>query len=284
MSGLAGVTKIETQEAAPNRYAMLGRLEFDHPLLKPFSDPRFADFTRIHFWKYRRIDLADCPTARVLARFDNSDPAWLEIPVGRGTLLVWTSGWQPADSDLALSSKFVPLLYGSLEYGGTLMEHPSQYFVGDAVPIGNQIPSGATNIRICRPDGSAALLGKDQQTFTQTDLPGVYSIADSTSDTNPQSAIRNPQFFAVNLPAAESRTDPMPVEDLEKLGIALKPAGAVASEVAQQTARHNSFTEMESQQKLWRWVLVVTLIVLLMETWLGGWLTRSSPAPEREPI
>ncbi len=142
LSGLAGVGKIELQEAQTSRYAMLGRLEFDHPLLKPFSDPRFGDFTRIHFWKYRQIDLAACPAARVLARFDNNDPAWFEIPVGRGTLLVWTSGWQPADSDLALSSKFVPLLYGTLEYGGTLTEHPSQYFVGDAVPIDSQMAAG----------------------------------------------------------------------------------------------------------------------------------------------
>ena len=43
------------------------------------------------------------------------------------------------------------------------------------------------------------------------------------------------------------------------------------------------FREMESQQKLWRWVLVATLMLLLIETWLGGWLTRSSPAAEREP-
>jgi len=288
LSGLAGVNQMESREAETSRYAMLGRLEFDHPLLRPFSDPRFGDFTRIHFWKYRRINIADCPGARVLAHFDNNDPAWFEIPVGRGTLLVWTSGWQPSDSDLALSSKFVPLLYGALEYGGTLTEHQSQYFVGDAVPTPHQTSSTATEVDIHKPDGSTVRLDKDQQTFTQTDLPGVYSISDfgfrisdSARDTNPQSAIRNPQFFAVNLPAAESRTDPMPVEDLEKLGVSLKPTAAVASEAARRAARHNSFTEMESQQKLWRWVLVVTLIILLMETWLGGWLTRSSPEPER---
>jgi hypothetical protein len=284
LSGLAGVGKIELQEAQTNRYAMLGRLEFDHPLLKPFSDPRFGDFTRIHFWKYRQIDLAACPAARVLARFDNNDPAWFEIPVGRGTLLVWTSGWQPADSDLALSSKFVPLLYGALEYGGTLTEHPSQYFVGDAVPIDSQMAAGGMDVQVRKPDGSSVLLAKGQQTFTHTDLPGIYSIANSARDTNPQSAIRNLQSFAINLPAAESRTDPMPVEDLEKLGVTLKPAALVASEAAQQAARHNSFTEMESQQKLWRWVLMVTLVVLLIEIGLGGWLTRSGPEPEREPI
>ncbi len=293
LSGLAGVSRIEAQEAETNRYAMLGRLEFEHPLLKPFSDPRFGDFTRIHFWKYRRVNVADCPGAGVLARFDNNDPAWFEVPVGRGTLLVWTSGWQPADSDLALSSKFVPLLYSTLEYGGTLTEHPSQYFVGDTVPIPNQVLSGATDVQIRKPDDSLARVDQDRQIFAETDLPGIYSLSDASVEANPQSAImsppaatggRNPQFFAVNLSAAESRTDPMPVEELEKLGVSLKPTGAVLSDAARRAARHHSFSEMESQQKLWRWVLVAVFILLLFETWLGGWLTRPSPLPEREPI
>jgi len=117
-------------------------------------------------------------------------------------------------------------------------------------------------------------MDKDQQVFAQTDLPGIYTMASSAGD----------RAFAINLPAAESRTDPLPVEELEKLGVSLKPTAAVASDAVQQATRHNSFTEMESQQKLWRWVLAATLMILLIETWLGGWLTRSSPAPEREPI
>ncbi len=284
LSGLVGISKIEAQEGETNRYAMLGRLEFDHPLLKPFSDPRFGDFTRIHFWKHRRVDLTDCPEARVLARFDNNDPAWFEVPVGRGTVLVWTSGWQPSDSDLALSSKFVPLLYGALEYGGVLATHPAQYFVGDPVPLPNQMPSEAMNIQIRKPDGATINLGRDQQIFAQTDLPGIYSISDPTGSANPQSAIRNPQSFAVNLPAAESRTEPMPIEDLEKLGVSLKPTTAAVSDATRLAARHNSFSEMESQQKVWRWVLAVMFLLLLIETWLGGWLTRAGPAAEREPI
>jgi hypothetical protein len=189
LSGLAGVNRIEAQEGETNRYAMLGRLEFDHPLLRPFSDPRFGDFTRIHFWKYRRVDLANSPEARVLARFDNNDPAWFEVPVGRGTLLVWTSGWQPSDSDLALSSKFVPLLYGALEYGGGLVTHSAQYFVGDPVPLPSQMWSGSADIQIRKPDGTTVSLARDQQVFVQTDLPGIYSISDPTGSANPQSAI-----------------------------------------------------------------------------------------------
>ena len=289
LSHLVGVERLESREANVGQYAMLDRIELEHPLLKPFSDPRFGDFTRIHFWRYRRIDAADCPGAKVLARFDSDDPAWLEVPMGRGSLLVWTSGWQPADSDLALSSKFVPLLYSALEYGGAFAGYQPQYFVGDPVPVPEQATAGSANVAIRRPDDSVVHLDAGRQTFTQTDLPGLYSVsdlesrvADSTRGTNPQSAIRNPQFFAVNLPAAESRTDPMPIEELERRGISLKSVPGIAPASGEREMQRSSFGEMESQQKLWRWIFVAILVMLLAEVWLGGWLTRPSPASREE--
>ena len=37
--------------------------------------------------------------------------------------------------------------------------------------------------------------------------------------------------------------------------------------------------ELEQQQKLWRWLIVTALLVLVLETWLAGWLTRRNLAP-----
>ncbi len=275
LSGLAGIERLDCHEANVGQYAMLDRIELEHPLLKPFSDPRFGDFTRIHFWRYRRIDAADCPGARVLAWFDSDDPAWLEVPMGRGSLLVWTSGWHPADSDLALSSKFVPLLYSALEYSGAFAGYRPQYFVGDPVPVPEQNASVSPNVDIHRPDDTIVHVDAAQRAFTQTDLPGIYSILDSTQGANPQS-------FAVNLAAGESRTDPMPIEELERRGISLKSVSGIAPAGGEREIQHSSFGEMESQQKLWRWVLVAVLAMLLVETWLGGWLTRPSPASQEE--
>lgn len=265
ISGLTGLDGFDSEEAGASQYAMLDRIEFTHPLLKPFSDPRFGDFTRIHFWKYRRLDIADHPEARVLAWFDSDDPAWLEIPAGRGALLVWTSGWHPSDSDLALSSKFVPLLYGILEYGGAFAQRQSQYFVGDPVPV----PSGSSAPQIRRPDDSMMQPDADRQAFARMDIPGIYTIVSSSGE----------RPFAVNLSAAESRTDPMPVEDIERLGVSLSPASDAHAALSPEdrramsrAARDAGFAEMESRQKLWRWVLLATFIILLIEIWLGGWL------------
>jgi len=272
LSGLTGIDSLESQEADIDRYAMLARIEFDHPLLAPFSDPRFGDFTRIHFWKHRRLNLADIPAAQVLAQFDSDDPAWFEVPVGKGTLLVWTCGWHPADSDLALSSKFAPLLYSALEYGGAITDRQAQYAIGDAVPVPTRTLSGARGRRIRKPDGSVVNLNADQQGFLQTDLPGIYS-AESGTDT---------MQFAINLPARESRTDPMPIEDLEKLGVSVGLTSNPTIVRTEQAIAQSSFSEMESEQKLWRWVIVAALAMLLAEIWLGGRLTRPHPGSEGE--
>ncbi|MBN1363093.1 MAG: BatA domain-containing protein [Sedimentisphaerales bacterium] len=286
LARLAGAGNLEYREAEVNRYAMLSRLEYSHPLLAPFSDPRFGDFTRVHFWKYRGVTLDNYPQARVLAWFDTNHPAWFEVPVGQGTLLVFTCGWQPADSDLALSSKFVPLLYSVLEYGGVLTGRQLQYFIGDPVPLSFGVPpsdgseprkrgtpNAATVVR--KPDDSVVSLDATEQAFTQTDLPGIYRVESAGGE----------RLFAINLAPQESRTDPMPIEDLENLGVVQSafggPAVANAAAVAQ-AKRVNDLVRMEEQQKLWRWVLVLVLAVLLVETWLAGWLTRVHPVETQD--
>ena len=65
----------------------------------------------------------------------NGDPALVELKRGPGRVLVLTSGWHPADSQLALSSKFVPLLHALLEQSASLPAQRAQYFVGDEVPL-----------------------------------------------------------------------------------------------------------------------------------------------------
>src|SRR5205814_449171 len=50
---------LQEAEAGVSGYAMLGQIDFQHPLFAPFADPRYSDFTRIHFWKHRRVRFLD---------------------------------------------------------------------------------------------------------------------------------------------------------------------------------------------------------------------------------
>jgi hypothetical protein len=74
----------------------------------------------------------------------------------------------------------------------------------------------------------------------------------------------------------------MPIEDLEKLGVSLKQSYDAAIEKTGQISHYSSIAEMEYEQKLWRWVLIAILAVLLIEIWLAGWLTRPSAASHGE--
>jgi Aerotolerance regulator N-terminal/von Willebrand factor type A domain len=264
LAQLLGVERLNVREAQVHNYAMLAEIDFRHPLFAPFADPRFSDFTKIHFWKYRKLDTNNLPNARVLAKFDTGDPALLEIPVGKGKIFVLSSGWQPEDSQFALSTKFVPLLYAFLEQSGSVAPPPAQFYVGDNAPLG---PNEAGAV-VHTPDGSELRLRSDEAIFSQTMTPGIYTLGSQPG-----------RRFAVNLDAAESRTAPMPLDELERLGAPVLHQPTVASREAERKVRLRN-TELEERQKLWRWFLLGTLGILLAETWLAGRTARRVPAPE----
>jgi len=120
------------------------------------------------------------------------------------------------------------------------------------------------NLQIRKPDNSLISLDAGQQVFTQTDLPGIYTIESSAGN----------QLFAVNLPAKECQTAAMPIEDLERFGVSFKQPSSVAVERTEQVRRHSSLAGLEYEQKVWRWVFIALLAVSLIEIWLAGWLTR----------
>ena len=241
LARVLGLDALKLEEAHPAGYAMLGDIDFRHPLFAPFADPRFSDFTRIHFWNYRRLDASTIPGARVAARFDSGDPAVLDISVGKGRVLVLTSGWQPDDSQLALSTKFVPLLYSMLEASGASTPLPAQYIVGDTLPLSLPGTSGQLAGSIRLPDGSVTNLAAGETNFSRTLAPGVYTLLSAQA----------PRRFAVNLDPAEGRTAPLALDDLEHLGAPL--ARGQPSPVREMERKvHWQNTELENRQKLWR--------------------------------
>jgi hypothetical protein len=252
------------EEAATRDYAMLGEIDFSHPLFAPFADPRFSDFTKIHFWRYRRLHIEENSPTRVLARFDSGDPALLERTVGSGRLLILTSSWRPKDSQLALSSKFVPLLAGMLERSGGEPRLP-YYEVSQPVALTDE-QAGSGERTVHKPDGAEVGLPAGARVFEGTDQPGVYSVASSGTE----------RQFAVNLAASESKTAPLELDELEQRRVRLRRQPARADEREQRRQMRDA--ELESRQKLWRWLLAMAMAVVIGETWLAGRLAR--PATE----
>ena len=272
ISALAGIPLRNAEEVKAKDYALLSDLDLDHPVLKPFDDPRYSDFTSIHFWKYRRLSIRDMPDAQVLARFDSGDPAWLTLKAGKGQLILMTAGWHPGDSQLALSTKFVPLLYSILEFGGAMTGQQFHYFVGERISLASWFPGESQEVEVRYPDDSHTTLNLEQQGYLQPEMPGVYTIEAN------QKRLR----FAVNVPAGESQTAPMEVEELENMRIRLASLRApLSAKVEQERLQRANFSFLESRQKLWRWILLGTVLVVLVEIWWAGRLGKSKIQNEK---
>lgn len=269
LAELLGLPRLNLEDVRPPDYALFGQIDFSHPIFSAFADPPYSDFSRIHIWGYRRLRAGAIPGARVLARFDRGDPALVEAPVGRGRLLVLLTRWSPADSELAVSSKFVPLIASVLQYAGTGLDPASQFTVGDPIPLPADA-AGPTTVAL--PGGGARVLPPGAAAFTGDAEPGIYSLR------------RGPRTWqvAVNLAPSESRTEPLPADELERYGAPGPPDPARERRVVQRQALLLA-SEAESRQKLWRWLLAATLLVLLGESALAGWTSRNSAGKPATP-
>ncbi len=265
LAALAESGPLATKEAKVEKYALFAEMDFGHPLLAPFNEPRYSDFTKIHFWKHRKVDEGRLPGSRVLARFDSGDPALIDLPIGRGHLLALTSGWHPADSQLALSSKFVPLLYSMLELGRETDQIKVANLVGHPVTL----PSSEDTVAELKGPGGKISLPEKTNVF-YAEEPGIYTLRGSRETS-----------FAVNLPPAESKTSILPEERLAGLKLPLGAESAEDAANAEERKQAMLDEELEKRQKWWRWLIVGAILLALFETWLGG-RTWRRPAASNE--
>jgi hypothetical protein len=239
-----------------NKYLLLGEINFTHPLFAPFAGAKYSDFTKIHFWKHFPVTLKTPAKSHAVARFDDQSPALIERLSGKGRVLVLMSGWQPRDSQFALSSKFVPFVGALLDLACGGPGTAASVSIGETVTLPKE--QGGVSVVIRSPDGHESRVAADQTSFSATDQPGIYLAKTTPKDTR----------FAVNLAAAESNTAPLAIEQLEQNGIKLGSELTRAERVEQ--IRQQRDTELESRQKIWRWLIVLAIGTLILETFLAG--------------
>ena len=265
LAALAGVPAADLGFPSVQKDLLLGEIAFDHPLFAPFAAPGYNDFTKIHFSKSIKLNAQAFGDSRVLARFESGDPAVLEKRIAAGRLIVMASGWRPAESQLARSSKFVPLLTAMLELAESRPRGTASVRVGDPVSLGG---NDDAEVVIKKPDGSTA---RSRSPFTASDLPGVYTVATAIGD----------RRFAVNLDPLEGRTAPLAKETFEQYGCRLARAEPPPLDQARLALAQDA--EQEGRQKTWRPLVATALAVLIVETWLAGLRGRTTkPALETQ--
>jgi len=239
---LAQSPEMTIAEADKRDYAMWSRIDFRHPVFRPFDDPLFNDFSKIKFWSHRKVENADGFEAVV--RFDDGSLAIAGKPIGKGSVFVMTSGWQPTNSQLALSTKFVPLLIGLLGQSSADDERmDDRWYVGRADLNGTEQP---------------------------IDAPGFHDVPVEDGVL----------LAAVNLDPVESRGESMTDEALEQLGFRNIVGVDVQSVLTQRRLQYD--VELESSQRVWQWLMVAALGFLAVESIYGGLLNRVTRRPAGE--
>ncbi|MGK0187651.1 MAG: hypothetical protein ACI9R3_003439 [Verrucomicrobiales bacterium] len=272
-------------------YRLLGAINRRHPLLNAFADARYGDFSNVHFWRYRKIDADKIPGAGVLGRFDNGDPAWILTPKGKGTVLAFTSSWKRADSQLALSTKFIPLLYAVLSNQAASTDENTFVHVGEPFPVNGVVAgdglesseesdSSAVLASVTDPAGEVTpVIRGDGGVFRKTTMPGLYSIkaGDRTS------------VVAVNLDPDESEMDPLDTEIIRKMvepgivdaeAVALTGEATTAKEKDERRSRAKDL-EKEKRQRIWRYVIFAVLALVLFEIWYSAVCRNKELKPQK---
>lgn len=265
---LLDLEEITCEDAQVRGYSLLSHIRFDHPLFASMAGAKFNDFTHIRFWNYRRLNEEAFANSAILAEFETGDPAIIETRVGKGRVVVMAAGWHPRDSQLARSWKF-PLMVSSLISSGAAdAEFRRDYLVNEPVPLPDRSQLSGP-VTVIPPEGAEETLKETADVYRGTTQPGIYTL----------SGAEGPLPFAVNVDPVEHDTSPLPAEAFEQLGCRLPGTADSAQRAVRQ--RHLQDREQESRQKFWQWLLTAMLVVLIVETWLAGRLSRTvAPMPD----
>ncbi len=249
---------VQITEGAVKDYVMWNEIDFRHPLLLPLSDSRFNDFTKVRFWRYRRIELDEALNAKVLAAYDNRDPGFQEINLGSGRCYLFSSGWQPEESQLALSTKFVPILVGIHRYSAEGKSWPAQLFAGDVIDAGKEVKGTCVS-------PSGAFIGENAAGQWKLDEAGIYQIKKEDKAVS----------LAVNVAPLEFDMGKLDTDRLEQLGVSV---GALPdAELVVEQKRQMRNTELESQQQVWRWCIVAAICFIAVESIWSNLSFRKAP-------
>ena len=234
LESLTGEKLIIKEVNAPDYYLLSG-MRFDHWLFQPFSESKFKDFSTVFFWKVRELQLQENSSLSVLASLNEDIPAVLSKTVGKGELVLMTSGWGKDDSQLALNSKFIPFVNALVTASGRYRQNKLQYISGDP---------------------KVGLLTANKNAW-KGQLPGFYDYV-SNGETGK---------FALNLSPSESKMKLLENVDYEKAGIPFVKESVLKEHQMKRYEQETVAVGSEVKNKnIWRYLLLAAVVVLLIES------------------
>jgi hypothetical protein len=229
----------------------LSETKTDHPIFEVFQQSGRLAAARVTGY-YRA---APRENSTVLARYEDSSPALIEKSLGEGKVLLFTSTFDAAWTDLPLTPIYLPLVRQMMRYLGereTEAWHPlGQAFTvpkaKDGTPPAVDDPAGTRlTDRTLSATGDLIVVGRE---------PGFYKLR------YPERA----EFAAVDLDGAESDFTRL---NIEEFIAAVTEDPAEASPVPAARSRLSE-EEIESRQRIWWPLLLLALLLFAAEALLA---------------
>ncbi len=236
---------------------ILADVDYQHPIFMIFANSGHGDPSTAQFYQYYHTSPSNSNS--VLAYFDDASPAFLERQIGAGKVILFTSSFDTEWNNLPVKAIFLPILYQTLQYVASEKKGHKSYLVGQPVSLNNlpvgEIADGQLSVQL--PSGSKVDL--DKPIFNRTYEPGIYQIQRKGKN-------RKPDYFAVNVDTKESDLTPLDLADFQKAVLEDSE-----QEIQSVTIIPPKFNEQqERHQKLWRFVVLGIIILLVGETWLAN--------------
>jgi aerotolerance regulator-like protein/VWA domain-containing protein len=254
LSELLGGAMAGPVDRAGDRGATLAALDYDHPVFTLFKVPRSGDFSQARFLRYRSFKPPE--GARALARFDDGSAALVEVPRGKGRLLVWTSGLDGQSSDLVLQPVFLPFAHELAKYLSGHAEVPPWRRVSEVAALGPN-DGRSLSATVVTPSGTRRRLGAGER-LLELEEAGFYEVRLG------ESGAPRTMTLAANVGAAESDLARLDPEELA--GAVRQPGETSAAGSLGPVEPH----DLEARQSIWWYLLGAALLLLAAETALSN--------------
>lgn len=183
-------------------------LGFRHPVVADFGaagDAVKAGLTRTKTWQFHKLSVPEGSPARVALAFDNGDPAVVEAPRHRGTVIQVATSADAGWTTWPLRPSYPPVMESLVLAAASGRSAERNVRVGQ--PLDQALPSagGSPSVSVVVPGGRSVALklrpagGVSLFHFEETELSGPYRVrvgpplgVDSTFAANPDPAESDP--------------------------------------------------------------------------------------------
>jgi hypothetical protein len=241
-------------------------LGYRHPIVEPFAnepDAVVAGLTGVKTWQFHKLELPPDSPAKVALAFDNGDPAVVEMPRYRGTVIQvatsadtgWTN-WPAHASYLPVMDQIIfQAASGRLAERNVKVGQPLDQALpasASAAAVSVVLPGGRVVASKLQSAGGVSLLH-----FDETELSGAYQV--KVGPPNPQDST-----FAANPDSAESNP-----EKLDRAGLTAAVPGWTFAYLTNWKELTGNAGAVSRRGELHRPLLYALLVFLLLETFLA---------------